>query len=98
MSSQNRFKQFLDKPNDDGKRCWICNKSEEEIRQNFMEAMKRPENIGKEIDLEDVLFMSYKTKKPICAGCYFQLRNNEELVDEIFQLPEEEIWGNESEE
>ncbi len=98
MSSSNRFKYFLDKTPDDGKRCFFCNKSEDEIRAEYLEAMKKPENAGKEIDIDDVLIMTYKTKKPVCAGCYFQLRENEDLVDEIFQRPEEEIWGMEDEE
>ena len=93
MSSSNRFKQLLDKPNDDGKRCWLCNKSEDDIRADYQEAMKKPENIGKEIDMDSVLIMSFKTKKPICAGCYFQLRENDELVDEIFERSENDVWG-----
>jgi len=95
MNSSNRFSDMMDKSKEDEKRCWFCNKSEDEIRADYMESMKKPENIGKEIDMDDVLIMSYKTIKPICAGCYFQMKGNRELVDEIFQRPEEEIWGTE---
>ena len=37
--------------------------------------------------------MSYKMERPMCAGCFFQMKNNKELVDEIFRRSEEEVWG-----
>ena len=98
MSSPNRFENILDKAKDDeARRCWFCNKSEDDIRAEFLESMQKPENADKEINIDDLIIMSYETKKPICAACYFQLKSNKELVDEIFERPEGDIWGTEEE-
>ena len=94
MSASNRFKDFLEKTKDDDEpRCWFCNKSENDIRGEYMEYMSQPENLDKEIELDDLIIMSHKTKKPVCAGCYFQIKNNKDMVDEIFERPEEDVWG-----
>ena len=97
MSPFNRFRDFLDKAKDDDQaRCWFCNKSEDDIRQEYIEHMNQPENADEDIEMDDLTIMSYKMERPICAGCFFQMKNNKELVDEVFQRPEEEIWGEEN--
>jgi len=94
MNASNRFNDILEKAKDDEeKRCWFCNKSEDDIRTEFLESMQKPENAGKEIDIDDLIIMSYETQKPICAACYFQIKNNKDLIDEIFERPEGELWG-----
>ena len=96
MSTFNRFRDLLDKAKDDDQaRCWFCNKSEDDIRAEYIEHMNQPENADEDIEMDDLIIMSYKMKKPICAGCFFQMKNNKELVDEIFRSLEEEIWGKE---
>ena len=96
MSAFNRFSDFMDKPTDDHQaRCWFCNKSEGDIRKEYIEYMNQPENIDKDIEMDDLSIMSYKMQKPMCAGCFFQMKNNKGLIDEIFLRSEEEIWGKE---
>jgi hypothetical protein len=99
MSSLNRFKNLSEKPQDDDqKRCWICNKSEADIRADFMKYMSQPENADNDIKWEDLVVISYKTKQPICAGCFFHMKKNKDLLEEMFKRPEEDIWGKNSEE
>jgi hypothetical protein len=94
MSSFNRFKDYLEKiKEDDEQRCWFCNKSAADIIAEYEEYMQNPDVKFDNVDKEDLIIMTFKTKKPICAGCYFAIRENQELIDEIFERPEDEIWG-----
>jgi len=89
----NRFKNYLDKlQNDDQIRCAFCNKSPEDIRAEYYEYMKNPSEEFEDINIDDLIIMTEKTQKPVCAGCYFSIKKNPKLVDEIFERPEEEIW------
>jgi len=89
----NRFRNYLDKiQNDDQVRCAFCNKSPEDIRAEYYEYMKNPSEEFEDINIEDVIIMTEKTQKPVCAGCYFSLKKNPKLVEEIFERPEDEIW------
>jgi len=44
------------------------------------------------VEIEDLLIMTYKTKKPVCAGCYFAIKQSPELIQEILEKPEDTIW------
>ena len=92
--SFNRFKDFMkniDDPKED--HCWFCNKTPDEIKAEFFERMKNPPPGLEDLSVDDILIMTYKTKKPICAACYFAIKHNPELIKEILQRPEDEIWG-----
>ena len=87
------FKEYLDKINDPKEdRCWFCAKTPDMIRSEFFEYMEHPPEGLEDMDLDDIIIMSYKTKKPICAACYFSIKNNPELIQEILDRPEDEIW------
>lgn len=73
-------------------KCWFCQKTPDQIRQEFYEYMKNPPEEFEEMDLDDIIIMSYKTQKPICASCYFTIKRNPELIREIFEKPSNEIW------
>ncbi len=89
----NRFKNYLDKiQNDDQVRCAFCNKSPEDIRAEYYEYMKNPSEEFEDINIDDLIIMTEKTQKPVCAGCYFSIKKNPKLVEEIFKRPEDEIW------
>jgi len=89
----NRFKNYLDKlQNDDQVRCAFCNKSPEDIRAQYYEYMKNPSEEFEDINIDDLIIMTEKTLKPVCAGCYFSIKKNPKLVEEIFERPEDEIW------
>ena len=89
----NRFKNYLDKlQNDDQVRCAFCNKSPEDIRAEYYEYMKDPSEEFEDINIDDLIIMTEKTQKPVCAGCYFSIKKNPKLVEEIFERPEDEIW------
>jgi hypothetical protein len=91
--SADKFRQYLKKIQDTKEdRCWFCNKTPHQIRHEFLEYMKNPSEEHEELALEDILIMTYKTKKPVCAGCYFAIKNSPELVEEILEKPEEEFW------
>ncbi len=80
----------IDDPNED--RCWLCNKSPEQIRAQYYEYMQNPSREFTDIDIDDLMIMTYKTLKPICAGCYFALKKNPVLIQEIFDKPVEDVW------
>lgn len=80
----------IDDPQDD--RCWICNKSPDQIREQYYEYMKNPSQEFTEIDIDDLMIMTYKTGKPICAACYFAIKKNPVLIKEILDKPVEEVW------
>jgi len=89
----NRFRDYLEKiKNDNQIRCAFCNKSPDDIRSEYYEYMKNPSKEFEEINIDDLIIMTEKTQKPVCASCYFAIKRNSELVDEIFNRPEEEIW------
>jgi len=89
----NRFKNYLDKiQNDNEIRCAFCNKSPEDIRSEYYEYMKDPSEEFEDINIDDLIIMTEKTQKPVCAGCYFSIKKNPKLVEEIFERPEDEIW------
>lgn len=89
----NRFRNYLDKiQNDDQVRCAFCNKSPEDIRAQYYEYMKDPSEEFEDINIDDLIIMTEKTQKPVCAGCYFSIKKNPKLVEEIFERPEDEIW------
>ena len=88
-----KFRTYLKKikdPKED--RCWLCNKTPDMIRQEYFEYMKNPEEGFEDVELDDLLIMTYKTKKPICAACYFAIKQHPDLVKEILSKPEEEVW------
>ena len=88
-----RFREYLDKiKNNNQDRCWFCNKSPDEIRAEYYEYMKHPTEEFEDIEIDDLIIMTYKMQKPVCAGCYFTVKKNPELIKEIFERPEEEIW------
>jgi len=89
----NRFRNYLDKiQNDDQIRCAFCNKSPDDIRAEYYEYMKNPSAEFEDIDIDDLIILTEKTQKPVCAGCYFSIKKNPMLVEEIFERPEDEIW------
>jgi len=89
----NRFKDYLDKiQNDKQIRCAFCSKSPEDIRAEYYEYMKNPSEEFEDINIDDLIIMTEKTQKPVCAGCYFSIKKNPKLVEEIFERPEDEIW------
>jgi hypothetical protein len=54
--------------------------------------MKNPSKEFEDINIDDLIIMTDKTQKPVCASCYFAIKNNPELINEIFERPEDEIW------
>jgi len=90
----NRFRNYLDKIQNDKDvvRCVLCNKSPEDIRAEYYEYMKDPSEEFEDINIDDLIIMTEKLKKPVCAGCYFTIKNNPDLVQEIFDRPEDEVW------
>ena len=98
MSLSNRFRNFSDLPaEDDQPRCWFCNRSEREIREDYLRHLNDPDNIHQDINIEDMITMSHRLQMPICASCYFQIRNNKILIDEVFQKSEDDVWEDEGE-
>lgn len=89
----NRFRDYLDKiKDDDQQRCEFCNKSPDDIRAEYYEYMKDPSEEFEDISIDELSIMTDKTQKPVCAGCYFTIKKNPELIKEILERPEEEIW------
>jgi hypothetical protein len=89
----NRFRNYLDKiKNDKHIRCAFCNKSPDDIRAEYYEYMKHPSEEFEDISIDDLIIMTEKTQKPVCAGCYFTIKKNPELIKEIFERPEDEVW------
>jgi len=89
----NRFRKYLDKKmNSDEIKCTICNKTADDIRAEYFEYMKDPSEEFEDISLGDLIIMSDKLGKPICAGCYFAIRNNPNLVQDVLEKPEDDVW------
>ena len=94
MSPSNRFRDFLDKKKDDNeKRCWFCNKTKEDIKGEYFKYMMKSEVEFDHVSFDEMIVMTDKLKKPVCAGCYFNIIDSEDLIDEIFNKPEGEVWG-----
>ncbi len=92
-NTSDKFREYLKKIQDiKDDRCWFCNKNPDKIRAEFFECMKDPPEEFEELDLEDLLIMTYKTKKPVCAGCYFAIKQSPELIKEILEKPKEDVW------
>lgn len=89
----NRFRDYLDnKGNDDQVRCAFCNKTRNDILREYEEYMENPSQEFEDLTLDDLIIMTEKLQKPVCAGCYFAIKNNVDLVNEIFDRPEDEVW------
>ena|SRR3989338_8383438 len=89
----NRFRNYLDKlQNDNQVRCAFCNKSRDDIRAEYYEYMKDPSEEFEDVSIDDLIIMTEKLQRPVCAGCYFTIKNNPALVHEIFERPEDEVW------
>src|SRR3990167_7667089 len=88
----NRFRDYLNKINNEKKevRCTFCNKSADDIRAEYYEYMKNPSEEFEDISIDDLIIMTEKLQKPVCAGCYFTIKKNPGLIDEIFERPEDE--------
>ena len=92
-NSSNRFRDFLNQPKkDDQTRCFFCDKTEDDIRSEYYEYMKNPDMEFEAISWDDLIIMSTKLKYPVCAGCYFAIKRNPDLIEEIFNRPENEVW------
>ena len=87
------FREYLKKVKDIKEdHCWFCSKTPDQIRHEFFEYMKHPAEEYEDLDVEDLIIMTYKLKKPVCASCYFAIKNNPQLVQEILEKPEDEVW------
>lgn len=90
----NRFRDYLERlKNDKQVRCTFCNKSADDIRAQYYEYMKHPSQEFDDISIDDLSIITEKTQKPVCAACYFAIKKNPVLIDEIFERPEDEVWG-----
>ena len=88
-----KFKAYLSKIKDvKDDKCWLCAKTPSQIRNEFYEYMKHPQEEFEDLDFDDIVVMTYKLKKPICAACYFTIKKNHVLVKEILDKPEDKIW------
>ncbi|HLF18973.1 MAG TPA: hypothetical protein VI749_08830 [Candidatus Omnitrophota bacterium] len=93
MSLSNRFGKFLDKTREgEEKRCWFCNKTEEDIKGDYYKYMMKSEVEFDDVPLDELIIMTDKLQKPVCAGCYFNIKDSVELIEEIFNKPEDEVW------
>ena len=87
------FKEYLNKIKDiKDDKCWFCNKTPDQLREDFFESRKDPSKGFDQFELDDIIMITYKTKQPICASCYFTLRQHPDLIKEILVRPPEEIW------
>lgn len=93
MSGSDRFKEYLERIEDVSQdRCWLCCKTPDDIKREYYEYMKDPDEGFEEMDIDDIIIMTYKLQKPICAGCYFTIKNNPDLIKEIQTKPQDEVW------
>ena len=92
-NATDKFREYLKRIQDTrDDKCWFCNKTPDKIREDFFEFMKNPPKGFEKVELEDLLIMTYKTRKPVCAGCYFAIKQSPKLVQEILEKPENEAW------
>lgn len=88
-----RVKEYLRKIKDIKEdRCWICNRAPDKLREDFYEFKKKPPLGFEEIELEDIFVMTYKTRHPVCFNCYFNIRENPDLIKEIMEKSKDKIW------
>ncbi len=73
-------------------KCWFCHRTPDQIRQEFFEYMKHPKEDFEDMELDDIAIMTYKTKFPVCAACYFTIKKNPDLIREILESSDEEMW------
>jgi len=92
MSASNRFKEFFDQQRDDQKRCWFCNKTEDDIKAEYFKYIMKQDVPFNDIPWEELVVMTGKLQKPVCAACYFNIRESGELIEDIFNKPEDEVW------
>jgi len=91
---KHRFHDYLDNMKDYNQgKCWFCNKDEEDIKREYFEYMKNPDQNFEDVNFEDLIIITYKLKKPVCAGCYFSIKKNPSLVKEIMDRPEDDVWS-----
>jgi hypothetical protein len=87
------FKEYLKKIKNPGEdHCWLCGKTPEHIRQEFFKSKETAAEEFEDVELDDIAIISYKTKKPICAACYFELKRHPDLIQEILERPEDDVW------
>lgn len=68
--SRNEFLEYLWKIKDtQDDKCPFCSKSPDQIRKEYFEYMEDPDEEFENVDLDDLIIMTYKIKKPVCAGC-----------------------------
>ena len=72
--------------------CWFCNKTPDMIREEFYQYMEHPKEEFEDLELDDIATITYKTKRPVCAGCYFAIKRNASLIQEILNKSDDEIW------
>lgn len=90
---RNDIQDFLSKINHiEEDKCAFCGKSPGDIRREYMDYMKNPDEDFKCMDIDDLCMMTYKLNKPVCAGCYFHIKGHPKLVVEIMTRTMEEIW------
>ena len=87
------FKEYLKKVQSiEDDQCWICGKTPDVIKAEFYERMKDPPEGMEHLTIDDILIMTYKTKHPLCASCYFTIKQNPGLIREVLEKPDNEIW------
>jgi len=90
---RNEFLEYLRQIKDVSQdKCAFCGKTPDQIRKEYFEYMKNPTKEFEDIDLDDLIIMTYKLMKPVCAGCYFSIKNNPKLVKEIMDKAEDDVW------
>lgn len=95
MSDNNpdSFNIYLNKIKDvSHDRCWMCGRTPDEIRDQFLTAKSDPERGVEHFELEDIVIMTYKTRVPICASCYFTIKKHPHLIQEILKKSVDEVW------
>ena len=73
-------------------RCWFCGKNPDQIREEFYQAKNDPDKGFDQFEIEDIVMITYKTKRPICASCYFTIKKNPDLIKEILSKPQKDVW------
>jgi len=88
-----KFQEYLNRIKEISEdRCCICNRTPDKLRNDFYEYKRNPPKGMEEVGLDEILFLSYRTKRPICFSCYYGIRQNPELVKEISDKSEDEVW------
>lgn len=88
-----KFQEYLSRINDIKEdRCWICRRTPDRLRNDFYDFKKDPPKGCEEIDLDDVFTLTYRIQHPVCFSCYISIKQNPELIKEIMNKSEDEIW------